>query len=263
MNEGHGTAQEGPGGASRQRADGAAGGGSAGVLEEARGAVASRGWHLMDPAALSRCLSVDPGVWRRLGAYWEDLVVDPYAVEAGTRRLRRYGHFVLTRSGEITPMPHEVFVQPQDSNPLYVDVDRRFEPLTEEFSAEPVLGALIRMLGEVAAGLDDAPEWTVKVHPFRVVAQADSLGQPTPEGRHKDGVTLVSSLLIGRENVTGGQSTVYDEEGREIAATTLRESGTLLLNDDQATWHAVSPLRPQDAGRPGHRDVLVTTLAAR
>ncbi|MEU3726983.1 2OG-Fe dioxygenase family protein [Streptomyces sp. NPDC031705] len=233
------------------------------LLERARGAVAADGWHLMDPAAVSRCLGQDPGVWRRFAAHWEDLAPDAYAAQAGTRRLRRFGRFLLTRSGEVSALPHDVFVQPQDSNPLYVDVDRRFEPLTERFRGEPLLEALIRMLGGVAAGLTDAPEWTVSVHPFRVVAQADSAGQPTPEGRHKDGVTLVSSLLIARENVTGGRSTVYDADGREIAATTLGEPGALLLSDDEATWHAVSPVLPEDAGRPGHRDVLVTTLAAR
>ncbi|MGW6564068.1 2OG-Fe dioxygenase family protein [Streptomyces sp. NPDC054975] len=233
------------------------------LLEKAREAVSSDGWHLMAPEAVCACLGADPDVWRRLAAHWEDLALDPYAAQTGTRRFRRYGHFLLSRSGEITAMPHEVFVQPQESNPLYVDVERRFEPLTEAFEAEPVLGALIRMLGEVAADLDDAEEWNVKVHPFRVVAQADSLGQPTPEGRHKDGVTLVSSLLIGREGVTGGQSTVYDADGQEVAATTLGEPGALLLSDDRATWHAVSPLHPRDADRPGHRDVLVTTLAAR
>lgn len=233
------------------------------LVQTARGAVADRGWHLMSPAAASQCVSAGPSVWERFAAHWEDLVTDPYAAEKGTLRLRRYGQFVLSRSGEVAPLAHEAFEQPQDSNPLYVNVERHFEPLTEAFRAEPVLYALIRLLGDVAAGMDDTAEWIVRVHPFRVLAQADSLAQPTPEGRHKDGVNLVSSLLIGRENVTGGRSTVYDADGREIAATTLSEPGTLLLSDDQATWHAVSPVRPQDTGRPGRRDVLVTTLTAR
>ncbi|AZM51893.1 hypothetical protein DMA15_04225 [Streptomyces sp. WAC 01529] len=232
------------------------------LVQAAREDVAGRGWHLMPPAEASKCVSADPSVWERFAAHWEDLVTDPYAAEKGTRRLRRYGQFLLSRDGEIAPMGHEAFVQPEESNPLYVDVERHFEPLTEAFLAEPVLNALIRLLGEVAGGMRDAPEWIVRVHPFRVVAQADGLAQPTPEGRHKDGVDLVSSLLIGRENVSGGRSTVHDADGQEIAATTLSEPGTLLLSDDRATWHAVSPVHPQDTGRPGHRDVLVTTLTA-
>ncbi|GAA3373060.1 2OG-Fe dioxygenase family protein [Streptomyces racemochromogenes] len=250
-----------------------AGGGSGGprgdeevraAVAEARRVVAARGWYLMAPAVLSRCLGVAAAEWARIDRHWEELAADPYAAETGTSRLRRYGQFLLPRrGGGIMPLPHEVFVQPDRSNPLYVDVERRFEPLTGAFRAEPMLGALIGLLGEVAAGLDDAEEWIVRVHPFRVVARPGGLGQPTPEGRHKDGVTLVSSLLVGRRNVTGGRSTVYDAEGREVEATTLSEPGTLLLSDDRATWHAVSPVRPEDDGGPGHRDVLVVTLAAR
>ncbi|MFD7539910.1 2OG-Fe dioxygenase family protein [Streptomyces sp. NPDC059819] len=233
------------------------------MRENARRAVVGEGWCLMSPATVHQCLDLDPGFWGQFAAHWEHLVADPYAAQAGTHRLRRYGQYLLSATGEISPLAHDVFVQPQDSNPLYVGTDRRFEPLTPEFRAEPVLGSLIRMLGQVAAGLSDAREWKVRVHPFRVVAREGSRGDATPEGRHQDGVTLVSSLLIHRVNVTGGRSTIYDPSGGEIAAVTLSEPGALLLSDDRATWHAVSSLRPREAGRPGHRDVLVTTLAAR
>ncbi|MFF4368165.1 2OG-Fe dioxygenase family protein [Streptomyces sp. NPDC001594] len=262
MDEGHASPRSGLHHADTDRLA-PAGGGRRQLLDRAREEVAAKGWHLMPPAAVCHGLGVAPDVWEGFAAHWNDLAVDAYAAESGTHRLRRFGQFLLSRSGEINALPHDVFVQPQDSNPLYVDVQRRFEPLTAAFRAEPLLEALMRALGEVAAGLDVAGEWIVRVHPFRVVARAGSLGEPTPEGRHKDGVTLVTSLLIGRDNVTGGRSTVYDADGREIAATTLSEPGSLLLSDDQATWHAVSPLQPQDAGRSGYRDVLVTTLAAR
>ncbi|MEU8431485.1 2OG-Fe dioxygenase family protein [Streptomyces sp. NPDC029216] len=262
MDREHGSPQRGRGAVGVPDGDVEAAGGVGSAVGAARAAVAGRGWYLMDAAATSRCLGAGPAAWEQLAGHWEDLVADPYAAEQGTSRLRRIGRFLLSRSGEISPLPHETFVQPQASNPLYVDVERRFEPLTAAFRGEPVLGALIRTLGEVAAGLDDSGQWIVRVHPFRVLAQTGSLGQPTPEGRHKDGVTLVSSLLIGRRNVTGGRSTVYDAEGAEIASATLSEPGSLLLSDDRATWHAVSPLQPRDPARPGHRDVLVTTLAA-
>lgn len=263
MNDDHRIAQAARDGASQDNGGGTVAGDATSLVQAARGDVVGRGWHLMPPASASQCVGAGLSVWERFAAHWEDLVTDPYAAEKGTRRLRRYGQFLLSRAGEVAPLGHEAFVQPEDSNPLYVSVERRFEPLTEAFKAEPVLYALIRLLGEVAGGIDDTADWIVRVHPFRVEAQADRLAQPTPEGRHKDGVDLVSSLLIGRENVTGGRSMVYDADGREIAATTLSERGALLLNDDRATWHAVSPVCPQDTGRPGRRDVLVTTLSAR
>ncbi|MER7111478.1 2OG-Fe dioxygenase family protein [Streptomyces sp. NPDC000229] len=226
-------------------------------------ALLSTGAYVMSPAAVSECLGTDEHDWAAFAAHWEDLAPDTYAAERGTRRLRRYGHFSLSRTGELTLLPHLAFVQPEETNPLYVDVDRHFEPLTDAFVADPLLTPLLRMLGDVAGCLDDAADWSVKVHPFRVIASDDSQGAPTPEGRHRDGVTLVTSLLIGRDNATGGESSVYGLDGAEVLTTTLSERGTLLLGDDRSTLHGVSPIRPVDATRSAHRDVLVTTLTAR
>jgi hypothetical protein len=162
-----------------------------------------------------------------------------------------------------TPVPNGVFVQPQDSNPLYIDRDRHFEPLTDAFAGDPLLHQLLHILCRAADALDDVAEWNVKVHPFRIEAPAHGDGRPTPEGLHRDGVTLVSSLLVGRRNALGGESTVCDLTGRTLLTTTLEEPGTLLLGDDRRTQHGVSPIRPIDGSGPAVRDVLVITFASR
>lgn len=212
------------------------------------------------PIDVARSLGVDEDVWTRFGAHWDELAPDPYAAELGIQRLRRYGHYRFA-DGLFEPVPIGAFVQPQDSNPLYVERDRHFEPLTDTFASDPLLDGLLRLLVRFATALDDVAEWTVKVHPFRVLASADSDGRPTPEGLHRDGVTLVTSLLIGRRNAVGGESTVFDMDGRRLLATTLSERGTLLLGDDRRTVHGVSPIRPLDESAPAVRDVLVITFA--
>ncbi|MFC6065519.1 2OG-Fe dioxygenase family protein [Streptomyces ochraceiscleroticus] len=247
-------------------ADGAAdpaGAGAAPGIEAARTALAVTGAHLMPPATVRAALPGGPNGWARFAAHWEDLSPDPYAAAHGTRRLRRYGHFTVDpETGEGTLQPHTPFLQPEGTNHLYETQDRHFDPLTDAFLADPVLHSLLELLGKAADALARPERWQVKVHPFRVSAAADGEGQPTPEGRHRDGVTLVTSLLIGRENATGGQSTVYATDGREVLSTTLREPAALLLSDDRSTLHGVSPIRPVDAGRPARRDVLVITYTA-
>ncbi len=74
------------------------------------------------------------------------------------------------------------------------------------------------------------------------------------------GVTLVSSLLVGRQNASGGESSVFDVDGRLLLTTTLSEPGALLLGDDRRTLHSVSPVRPVDRSRPAYCDVLVVTF---
>lgn len=231
-------------------------------VDNARRWLASAGVCLMPPADLSCPLRVDGDAWSRFSAHWDELVQDGYAAELGTKRLRRYGWFSFRQTdGVASAMPHHAFVQPQNSNPLYIERDRHFEPLTDAFAADPLLHRLLKLLGRVASALEDVPEWSVKVHPFRVLASEDCEGRPTPEGMHRDGVTLVTSLLVGRHNATGGVSSVCELDGRRLLTTTLAEPGTLLIADDRRTLHGVSPIRPVDPAVPAQRDVLVITFA--
>ena len=232
------------------------------AVETARRQLNAAGAHLMGPSDVKACVGASEDAWRRFSAHWDELKPDVYAGALGTQRLRRYGHFAFrTTDGDARLMPHGEFVQPHDSNPLYVKQDRNFEPLTRRFAMDPMLHAILRLLGQLATALDDPPAWSAKVHPFRVIASDDSEGQPTPEGLHRDGVTLVTSLLIDRRNATGGESSVVNAGGQPLLATTLDEPGTLLVGDDRRTLHGVSPIRPLDPAEPARRDVLVITFA--
>ncbi|MGX1501860.1 UNVERIFIED_CONTAM: hypothetical protein RKD43_000485 [Streptomyces graminofaciens] len=229
--------------------------------EAARAALAGTGAHLMPPADVLTCLGADASSWAHFAAHREDLSEDAYAARLGTRRLRRYGHFSLSpATGELRLLPHSAFVQPDNTNPLYESVDRHFDPLTGAFVADPVLRRILGLLGRLVGALEAAEWWSVRVHPFRVLATAQGGGEPTPEGMHRDGVTLVSSLLVGRDNATGGESTVCSPDGDDILSATLCEPASLLVSDDRGTLHGVSPVRPVDAALPARRDVLVTTL---
>ena len=241
----------------------AAGGREAGTdpVDAARRALASVGTFLMPAADLWRSIGADADPWVRFSAHWEELAPDPYAAEQGVHRLRRYGRFRYRAvDGALEPTAHGEFVQPDDSNLLYLGRDRHFEPLTAAFLEDPLFERTVKLVGRIAPVLDDAPEWTVWVHPFRVVASADNEGRPTPEGVHRDGVTLVGSLLIGVDNAVGGESSVFGPDGERLVTATPREPGTFLLGDDRCTWHGVSPIRPVDRGEPARRDVLVVTF---
>ncbi|BBX65492.1 hypothetical protein MSAS_46660 [Mycobacterium saskatchewanense] len=230
--------------------------------------VATTGVCLMPSFDVTRSLGVGREEWTRFARHWERLAPDPYAADLGVTRLRRYGQYAF-RDGIMRPMPPGVFAQPHDSNPLYIGKDRIFAPPTDEFSEDPLLPAVVKLLARVAHAvepLDEAAEWNVKVHLFRTRSSPGRSGfgdgVPTPEGLHRDGVTLVSSLLIGRRNAIGGESLVCDADGRTVLTATLAEPGTLLLGDDRRTLHGVSPVRPIDGSGPAQRDVLVTTFAS-
>ena len=85
---------------------------------------------------------MDRGGWTRFASLLVDLAPDRYAAELGLQRLRRYG-VLLVLDGVAYPMADDVVRQPEDSNPLYIDRDREFEPLTDAFAEDPLLARLL------------------------------------------------------------------------------------------------------------------------
>lgn len=206
----------------------------------------STGVSLMPSFDLTRSLGASREVWIRFARHWEHLAPDPYAAPLG-QRLRRHGQYWF-RDGVAQRMPSG---------------NHGFEPLTDAFAGDSLLHGLMKLLGRMAAALGDVAEWNVKVQPWRIRCSADDDGRPTAEDMHRDGVTLVSSLLVGRRNAIGGESSVCDLSGRRLLTATSAEPGTLVLGDDRRTKHSVSPVRPIDSSGPAQHDVLMITFASR
>jgi hypothetical protein len=201
---------------------------------------------LMPSFDLTRRLGASREVWTRFARHWEHLAPDRNATELGGQRLRRCGQYTL-HDGVVQRIPDRGFAP---------------KPLTDAFAADPLLHGLMKLLGRVAAVLNHVAEWNVQAHPLRIRSSAGDAGRPTHEGLQGDGVTLVSSLLVGRRNAIGGESSVCDLSGRRLLTATLGEPGTLLLGDNRRTLHRVSPVRPIDGSGPAQLDVLVITFAS-
>ncbi|MFC7813291.1 2OG-Fe dioxygenase family protein [Streptomyces sp. NPDC057367] len=221
------------------------------------------GAHLVRHDDFSALTGVRPADWARFAGNWEVLQRDPYMADGGTYRYRRYGQFELDmETGDLTRLPHGPYRQEADVNKLHGGVDRVYEPLTEAFVGDPVLRNVLVRSAEIFTGVDGTKKWNVKVTPVRTTTTKDQVGEPTPEGRHRDGVTFITSLMIDRNNVTGGESSVHTEDGELLVTTTLREPGDILLGDDRRTFHGVTAVRPDDDGEPGHRDVLIMAFTS-
>ena len=99
----------------------------------------------------------------------------------------------------------------------------------------------------------------VEVHQFRIEARADALGQPTPEGAHRDGVDFVLVMMVRRHNIASGTTEIFDLQQRRLDSFTLTEPCDAALVDDRKALHGVTPITPIDASRAAWRDVLVAT----
>ena len=77
---------------------------------------------------------------------------------------------------------------------------------------------------------------------------------------HRDGVDWVLVLLVRRENVASGETSIAGPSGAPLGSFMLGEPLDSALVDDARVWHGVTPIRPLDPARPAWRDVLVLTF---
>lgn len=200
---------------------------------------------------------VTDSVWDRFARSWDDLRADAHMADGGTYRQRRYGAFRL--SGErLSRLPHRAHFQERSHNPLNGGSARWFAPMLPEVaSSAPFQGIVTAM----AAQLDPCPAWDIEAHQFRICANTAQPGLPTPEGMHRDGRDHVLIVLAGSSNITGGTTSIVDEQGRVLGDYRLTRPGEALLLDDHRVRHGTSPIQPVSPLLPAWRDTLVVTFA--
>ncbi|SHI92349.1 hypothetical protein SAMN02745194_01387 [Roseomonas rosea] len=197
--------------------------------------------------------------WESFAASWDDLRPDGFMADGGRYRLRRHAIYTAPAGAPLVRAPHGPHFQATRYNALNGGIDRWFEPVAADVGEGAALQALLAGARGVFDPLAPGAAWSVEVHQFRIEARPDEAGKPTPEGMHSDGVDYVMVMMVGRENVDGGVTGIQID-GREEASFTLSAPCDAVLLDDRRVMHGVTPIRPIDPARPGHRDVLVLTF---
>jgi hypothetical protein len=224
-----------------------------------------RGGFAFVQAPQMRALLGDPELrgWEAFAASWNDLGVDAYMADGGRYRRRRFAALRATPLG-ILRKPHQPHYQSQDYNPLNGGVERWFEPVTDAVAGHPALNAILRTSHELFDRMTPAavrPDtWHVELHQFRIEARPGEVGRPTPEGMHRDGVDWVLVLMVRRENIASGETTIYDLAKRPLGSFTLTRPLDSALVDDSRVFHGVTAVEPLDPLLPAYRDVLVVTF---
>ena len=203
------------------------------------------------------------GDWPAFVASWNDLAPDAYLAASGRHRRRRHATFSADAGSGIRREAHQPHYQSLKYNPLQGDIQRWFEPvlpaIADGTSLRRILGFCHDCFGAPAPAIR---HWHVEVHQFRIEARADEAGEPTPEGVHRDGVDYVLVLLIDRENIERGTTTIHAADRSLLGSFTLTHALDAALVDDARVFHGVTAVTPVDPSKPAHRDVLVVTFKA-
>jgi hypothetical protein len=198
--------------------------------------------------------------WTAFADSWNHLEMDAYMADGGRYRRRRHAVFAATPGG-IERAAHQPHFQTVDYNPLNGGIARWFAPIDAAIGAGPSLSTILAFCHDLFNAMAHAaPAWHVEVHQFRIEARQGEAGRPTPEGLHRDGVDYVLVLLIDRENIASGMTTVHALGGDELGHFTLTDPFDAAIVDDTRVAHGVTPVEALDPAKPAHRDVLVVTF---
>ncbi len=206
-----------------------------------------------------------PDARAALAATWNDLPRDAYLADGGRYRYRRHASHVIATpldpSTVLEDVPYRPHWQPKAYNRLHGGLLRHFAEIAPGTRTLPLYRALILCFGAVTAEADrlrgeHVARWHVESHQFRIDARSGE-GRPTPEGAHRDGVDHVLLLMLGRRDIDGATTTIYDNTGHELTAFTLAEPWSAMLLDDRRVVHGTTPFRA--VGPSPERDTLVVT----
>lgn len=199
--------------------------------------------------------------WDDFTASWDALEPDTYLAQVGRQRRRRHAVYSAGPDGAIVREAHQPHYQSSSYNTLQGDIERWFAPITDAIGAGTCLHTILRFSRDLFGQLAPTTRrWHIEVHQFRIEARADVPGEPTPEGVHRDGVDYVLVLLINRQNIASGTTTIHSADGTLLGSFTLTHALDAALVDDARVFHGVTPVTPLDPAVPSHRDVLVVTL---
>jgi hypothetical protein len=197
--------------------------------------------------------------WPAFSDSWNHLEIDHYMADGGRYRRRRHAVYAAAAGGAIVRAPHQPHYQSRDYNRLNGGIARWFAPIDDAIGSGPTMTAILACSRTLFESIAGRRAWHVEVHQFRIEARSSEKGQPTPEGVHRDGVDYVLVLLIERQNIVSGTTTVHSLDGRELGSFTLASPLDAALLDDARVAHGVTPIEPLDPTRPAFRDVLVVT----
>jgi hypothetical protein len=224
----------------------------------------SQGFALVEATGVRRALSATGALadWDAFAATWNDLAVDGFMADGGRYRRRRHARASASGTDPIHRLPHGPHYQGLDYNHLNGGVERWFEPVTEAAWRTHSLDTILRFCRALFEAVSAHRRWLIELHQFRIEASQDISGQPTPEGVHRDGVDYVLVLMIKRENIASGVTTIAGPDATPLGTFTLSTPLDAAFIDDHRVHHGVTPVVAVDPAKPAFRDVLVVTFKA-
>ena len=189
----------------------------------------------------------------RLTNFFDNLSGDDYL--AKQYRFRRLSRFKIVE-GEIVKLPHNYLFQSKKYNPILGDVTREYPELEDELIQIKDFQNIIREFYEFCKFCSARNE--IAVHQIRTTTSKNQIGEPAPEGIHRDGVDLVGIFCVNRNQIEGGVTSLYKSKNENPILSKILNPGEFLIFNDERFFHYTSPITVMRS-QTGIRDVFVLT----
>lgn len=189
----------------------------------------------------------------KLQPFFDDLPVDPYL--KGNYRFRRLSHFQIS-GDRLIKLPHRQLFQSKEYNPILGNVVREYPEIDDELIESEDFQKVVWEFFQFCQLCTNYNE--VAVHQIRTIASSQQIGNPAPEGIHRDGVDLVGIFSVNRSGIEGGETHLYTEKDSKPAFTKILSPGEFLVFKDSQYFHYTTPVKAI-ATEQGVRDVFVLT----
>ncbi len=185
--------------------------------------------------------------------FFANLPLDPYI--EGTFRRRRFSRF---QGGpeNLMRLEHKFFEQSSSVNKLAGGMKRDFAELEEDLVRLPEFQMLVSRFVDFSKIEPETTE--IGIHQIRIVASADQVGEPAPEGIHQDGFDFVGIFCISRANLSGAETHLYEHPSQAPIFAKELHPGEFVLVNDRKLYHFTTGIKPVGAVE-GTRDVFVMT----
>ncbi|AVQ00001.1 hypothetical protein C7S18_04940 [Ahniella affigens] len=232
------------------------------ILEHCQTLLGEQGFCFLPAADAIEALDLQTATLPVLRAQWQDMPRDEYMADAGRYRRRRYAVMNAHDLDDLVIEPEQPHYQSLQYNRLNGGIERWFAPISSEVLAHPVVRRVLGFALDMLNQSHGRAHWHIEAHQFRIEAGRNSPGKPTPEGVHRDGVDYVLVMLIERQNIQRGTTTIHAPDGRLLDAFVLTDPFDLVVLNDHRCLHGVTPVSPLLIEEPAWRDVLVLTFRA-
>ncbi|MBV9385187.1 MAG: 2OG-Fe dioxygenase family protein [Chroococcidiopsidaceae cyanobacterium CP_BM_ER_R8_30] len=188
-----------------------------------------------------------------LQQFFDQLPVDPYL--KGNYRFRSLSHFKVF-DDQLIKLSHRCLFQSKEYNPILGDVVREYPELDDALIQLEDMQKLIWEFFQFCQLCSTSSE--VAVHQIRTIASLQHVGNPAPEGIHRDGVDLVGIFSVNRKGIRGAETHLYKDKDGEPVFSKVLNPGELLVFKDNQYFHYTSPISAIGTEQ-GSRDVFVMT----